>query len=247
MLVQYTWHYTNVGNEKRSVFLQPGFDIFTPGFDIFSIIPLDRAHAHFDLHYQVGDLELGRNYYVSRTLKLRPFVGIKGTWQKQDYNVFYESLFLQQNVTPQGIYDFSSRFDHSLWGIGMRGGINTSWQFSKIFSLYGNMALSGIWSHYNTARKDTWQPLDQNHQPIQTKVTTVNIQDRLRLIKPVMEFEIGLRAESYLSCGRYHFLFQAGWESHIWINQTLYISLNDNYNRFDLSLQGLTAKARFDF
>ncbi|MGE0198970.1 MAG: MOMP family protein, partial [Simkaniaceae bacterium] len=64
---------------------------------------------------------------------------------------------------------------------------------------------------------------------------------------PVLEFAIGLRAESYFGCGRYHFLLQGGWESQIWINQTHYISISDHYDRFDLNLQGLTLRARFDF
>ncbi len=245
MTLQYTWFYTNVGDSKRSQFLQPAFEIRTPSFSGLTIPPFERAHAHFDLHYQVGDLELGRNYYVSRTLKLRPFVGVKGTWQKQDYNVFYETIPIQ--LLPQvPTFDYSVRFDHSLWGVGMRTGLNTLWQFSKIFSIYGNIALTAIWLHYDIDRKDTFETLEPN-QPQSNEITTVSIQDHLRLVKPVLEFAIGLRAESYFGCGRYHFLLQGGWESQIWINQTLYISISDHYDRFDLNLQGLTLRARFDF
>ncbi len=241
MLLQYTWLYTNVDGSKRSEFLQPGFDILTPADSSLGISPFDKASAHFDLHYQVGDLELGRNYYVSKTLKLRPFVGAKGTWQKQDYNTFLDNIPLNNTF-----FNYKARFDHALYGIGIRGGLNTSWQFSKNFSLYGNLALSGLWIHYNTERKDVFTEIS-NGQQVGTPITTVNTKDRLRLIKPVLEFAMGLRAETYYGCGRYHVLFQAGWESQIWINQTLYISLDNNYDRFDLSLQGLTTKLRLDF
>jgi len=245
MALQYTWFYTNVGDSKRSQFLQPGFEIFTPAFQSMDIPRFDKAHAHYDLHYQMGDLELGRNFYVSKSLKLRPFFGVKGTWQKQDYNVFYETIPLQV-IFQQLLFNYSARFDHSLWGIGVRGGLNTSWQFSKVFSLYGNMSFSGMWLHYDIDRKDTFALVDEN-QPFQAEISTVNIQDHLRIIKPVIEMSIGLRAETYYSCGRYHILLEAGWESQIWVNQTLFISLSDNYDRFDLTLQGLTAKIRFDF
>ncbi|MBF5059836.1 Lpg1974 family pore-forming outer membrane protein [Candidatus Neptunochlamydia vexilliferae] len=241
MLLQYTWFYTNVDDSKKSESMVPGFQIFTPEDIPLSILPFQKGSAHFDLHYQVGDLELGRNYYVSKTLKLRPFVGAKGTWQKQDYNVFLDTIPITTNF-----FHFKTRIDHSLYGIGIRGGLNTSWQFSKNVSLYGNMALSGLWVHYNTNRKDTFTQI-ANGEQVGTSITTTNIEARLRLIKPVLEFAMGLRAETYYGCGRYHVLVQAGWESQIWLNQTLYISLNNNYDRFDLSLQGLTAKLRLDF
>jgi len=245
MALQYTWFYTNVGDSKRSQSLRPGFELFTSTFPDIDSPYFDKAHAHYDLHYQVGDLDLGRNYYVSKSLKLRPFVGIKGTWQKQDYNVFFDTPPVQV-LFQQFLFNYSARFDHTLWGIGLRGGLNTSWQFSKVFSLYGNMSFSGMWLHYDIDRKDKYTLTDTTLQ-IETDVTTVNMQDQLRIVKPVIELSIGLRAETYYSCGRYHILLEAGWESQIWVNQTLFISLSDNYDRFDLTLQGLTAKVRFDF
>lgn len=237
MQLQYTWLYTNVNGSKNSEFLQPGFEIRSPIFQSLDIPYFSRAHAQFDLHYQVGDLELGRNYYISKTLKLRPFVGLKGTWQKQDYRVFYESLSLLSDT-----YNYNASFDQSIWGLGARIGLSTSWQFSKNFSFYGNLALTGMWLHYDTNRKDLYSEVVQG-----STVATADLQERLNLIKPVLEFALGLRAETFFSNSRYHILLQAGWESQIWINQTLYISLNDHYDRFDLSLQGLTAKLRFDF
>lgn len=243
MNLQYTWLYTNVGDKKRSSSLLPSYDILP--FDLpQSLISFNRAHALFDLHYQVGDLELGRNYYVSRTLKLRPFIGVKGTWQKQDYKVHYDALPLAQlNI----FYNFRAKFDQSLWGLGMRGGLNTSWQFSKYIGLYGAMALSGVWLHYDIDRKDTFERVQSGLQPQEATATTFNVQDHLQVIKPVMEFGLGLRGEGYFFGGRYHLLAQAGWECQIWPNQTVHASTRGQYDRYDLSLHGFTGKIRFDF
>lgn len=243
MNVQYTWFYTNVGDKKHSTSLFPSYDLLPHTLPQNQIL-FNRATVQFDLHYQVGDLELGRNYYVSRTLKLRPYIGMKGTWQKQDYQVHYDATPIAQLNTH---YNFRAKFDQSLWGLGMRAGFNTSWQFSKYIGLYGNIAFSGIWLHYDVDRKDTFDTIVSMPQPQSTELTTFNIQDRLRLVKPVMEFGLGLRCESYFGCGRYHILVQGGWESQIWINQTVYITKDGHYDRFDLSLHGLTTKIRFDF
>lgn len=243
MNLQYTWLYTNVGDKKHSTLLLPSYDLLPIEVQL-NQITFNRAHAHFDLHYQVGDLELGRNYYVSRTLKLRPFIGMKGTWQKQDYKVHYNAIPIAQFNT---LFNFRARFDQSLWGLGMRAGINTSWQFSKYIGLYGNIALTGIWLHYDIDRKDIFERVESDPQVQTTESTTFDVQDRLRLVKPVMEFGMGLRGEGYFGCGRYHILAQAGWESQIWINQTVHITKDAHYERFDLNLHGFTGKIRFAF
>ncbi|MCB1066610.1 MAG: hypothetical protein KDK56_00355 [Simkania sp.] len=244
LFLQYTWFYTNVGDARHSHHLKPAFKIVPPSGQE---INMERAHAHWDLHYQVGDLELGRNYYINRFLKLRPFVGVKGTWQKQDYNVFFEAIPFQlnQNIT---IFNYKMRQDHMLWGLGMRTGLNTSWQFISWFSLYGDIALTGLWTHYNLDRKDTFsEVIDIRGIDVGLDRTSANLQDTLHCVKPVLEFAIGLRIETYFNCNRLHARLQAGWEAQIWPSQTIYINVLDQSNRYDLSLQGLTVKFRLDF
>jgi len=242
--LQYTWFYTNVGDARHSRHLKPSFNIAPPGSDE---ITMEKAHAHWDLHYQVGDLELGRNYYINRFLKLRPFVGLKGTWQKQDYNIFYEALPFQvnNNIT---VYNYKIRQDHMLWGLGMRTGLNTSWQFLSWFSLYGDFALTGLWTHYNIDRKDQFaEVVDFRGFSEGLERTSANLDDNISVVKPVLEFAIGLRIETYFHCNRLHARLQAGWEAQIWPSQTIYINLLDQNKRYDLSLQGLTVKFRLDF
>ena len=237
MLFQYTRLYTSVSHHLRNASFLPAFDAFADGSyeDYFN-----QADAHAYLHYQIGDLELGRNYYVSPTLKLRPFIGAKTTCQKQngkfDYNTDQSAV-----ESPS----FFTRTKHYLWGVGMRGGVGTSWQFSRYVGLYGDLALSGMWLHYKVGRKDTGVPPKSIED--QSLYSILNIQNRLRMIKPVMEFACGVRAETYSRSGRYHFLIQAGWEGHTWMNQTLHITNKGEYSQSDLTVHGLTAKARVDF
>lgn len=245
LYLQYTWFYSNVADTKHAQGIQPSFQILPPIVQFLNTLITDRAHAHWDLHYQVGDLELGRNYYINRYLKLRPFVGLKGTWQKQDYNVFFEG---ERGILPGSpISGFKAHIDQMLWGIGMRAGLNTAWQFNKYISLYGDFALTGMWIDYDLDRKDTLTENIQGPQPLTIERTTANLEETLQVVKPVFEFGIGLRFEGYFHCNRLHARFQAGWETHIWPNQTLYPSITSHYDRFDLSLQGLTTKFRLDF
>jgi len=245
--LQYTWFYSNVGDSKTSSNIQPTFNMVPPFTDPDNIIPIQmsRAHAHWDLHYQLGDLDLSRNYYVNRFLKLRPFIGLKGTWQKQDYNVFFEDVPVQVS-SGQRMFDYKMRQDHMVWGVGMRAGLGTSWQFAKWIGFYGDFAVNGLWMHYDLDRKDTFDEVGQPASAT-TQIVAANTSDKMRIIKPVFEFAIGLRVENYFHCNRLHLLLQGGWEAQIWPSQTIFINLSEQNSRYDLTLQGLTTKFRLDF
>ena len=233
LLFQYTRLYTRAGHVLNDVNFLPVYDAFFNGLheNYFNWI---RASSH--LNYQIGDLELGKNYYVSRALKLRPFVGLKGARQRQKHQ--FDSKGLGDN--NEKLFYFTQSGEH-LWGVGMRGGLNTSWQFSKHIGLYGNLALSQLWLKYKIGRQDAMQKDDSDRIPV------LDVENRLHLMKPAIELACGLRAESYSYSGRYHFLIQAGWEGHTWINQTMQIENRGSYRSSDLSMQGLTANVRFDF
>lgn len=237
LFLQYTWFYTNNSDTTTSSNLQPGFQVVPPFALNLASTALTSASASWNLHYQTGDLELGRNYYINRYLKLRPFFGLKGTWQKQQFNSFFQMLPIEGSFS-----DITSHQKQNLWGIGMRTGLNTSWQFYKWFGLYGDFALSGMWLNYKVNRKDFLVNLPQHDQ-----VITTYLDSHLHQVKPVLEFALGLRFETYFNSNRLYARFQAGWESQIWINQTFFISTAEYYNRFDLNLHGLTATLRFDF
>ena len=48
-----------------------------------------RAKSMYNLDYQTVDVELGRDYYVSSTLSLRPFWGLKTAWIDQEQRTQY--------------------------------------------------------------------------------------------------------------------------------------------------------------
>lgn len=248
--LQYTWFFSNADNWTHldyvnSSDLESTFEMAAINDAILR--SMGRGHANWGLHYQVGDLKFGRNYYVNRSIKMHPFVSIKGTWQKQNYDVFFDTILFTIK-DEEVFFHYQMRQDHALWGIGMQAGLDTSWQFTKWFSLYGDISFAGMWIHYALGRKDIYHLMvEREGDPPLTQVIGGNVGTSLHVIKPVFEFEIGLRIQRYIYSNRFHLLAQAGWEAHIWPNQTLYINVADQYNRYDLTLHGLTARFRFDF
>ncbi|QVL57594.1 MAG: MOMP family protein [Simkaniaceae bacterium] len=207
---------------------------------------ITSARANWKVHINTFDLSLGRNYFISKFLTLRPFVGFKGSWIKQDYHVRYSVLINPLNSTLR------MKNDQSYWGIGLRTGMNTAWHLTQAWSLYGDFALSALWSQFEVDRKDT--RLDEannggaNNPSLNTSITVVNSSNDFHTLKGVLELGLGVRGEWWVFEDRYHFLVQAGWEEQLWINHNNLMKLHfTQSDHGDLTLQGLTIKARFDF
>lgn len=195
---------------------------------------LTGANVDWELKFNTLDLELARNFFVSRYLKIRPFAGVKGTWQDQDYTVNY----LTDNVAfgPRRI-----RIDQDYWGFGIRGGMNSAWHFTNMCSLFGNFAISALWSGYDVDRKDSEFPLGVENIDVETK-------NNFHTVSPVLELAFGFRFETWFYHEEYHIALDLGWEEQVWWGHNRYITLSQpQHNGGDLTFHGITFTTRFDF
>jgi hypothetical protein len=193
---------------------------------------LERVRGKWDLNFNVLDLELGRNFFISRHLQLRPYFGLKGTWQEQEMHI----AFL--GSSPEGPFMNGSENHLDYWGVGILTGLDTAWHFTKSFSFIGEMALSALWEGFEAKRRDFILP---------TLPKAPFFKDCFHTIKPVVELFLGLRWEMWYCCDAYHMSLEAGWEEQWWAGQNQFIQALVETHLGDLSLQGFTFKARFDF
>ncbi|MBP9841888.1 MAG: MOMP family protein [Simkaniaceae bacterium] len=185
------------------------------------------------------DLELGRNCFLSEYLKLRPFMGLKIAFGMQKYQLQYTR---QIDINFQAKDTMSNNFHY--FGIGPRAGLNSAWQFSEAWSLYGDFALSLLWSQFRAQRRDEARTMPFSQNP---GVFGLRTKNQVNTCKPVLELGLGLRWETWFSEDDYHFLIQAGWEEQIWISYNQILKLNEEAAHGDLITQGLTVHFRFDF
>jgi hypothetical protein len=244
LYAQYTW--LNSSNHSSTshdhgVGLQ-GFGLGGDGPFVFG----NKASANWDHHLNVIDLEMGRNFYLSQFFTMRPFIGLKGTWQDQDKKFKFEGDEFQLDSETGGIdvsgpYHLKEHFD--VWGIGVRGGFNIAWYMSKCWSFYGDFAWTTMWANYHDLnRKDHIEDI-----PTGNDVTVVHLDnDNHYAVKYIGELELGLRWETWFYDDNYHFAIQAGWEEQVWVNWAPYVELLDE-SWADLSFHGLNLKFRFDF
>ncbi|MBX9923418.1 MAG: hypothetical protein K2Y01_04850 [Rhabdochlamydiaceae bacterium] len=231
----YTWFQSN--HNKGSVQGGEGSGL-TPSFSPYiTLAPTDyftSASAVWRLHFNVIDWELGRNFYISKFLSLRPFTGLKGTWQNQHNNSAYSGII---SSDP---FQYTRKMKNSFMGVGIRSGCNMGWHIAGTWSLFGDVAVSALWGQFHTHRTDT------ANLPTAT-VTPVSFSNQIHTASPVLELALGLRKDQWFYNNRFHFSAQAGWEEQIWFNQNQFSWNNSLAPGGNLVLQGLTVRLRFDF
>jgi len=242
----------NIGHDGWDVYLQNTWldadesDWFQGDFareligEPFLVGGVTHASVDWDFHIRVLDLEWGRHFYISPFLLLRPFFGLKGFWSDQDYKAKVIG-FSNANRTETGRN--TSHFDEDSWGIGIRAGVQTSWSFTRNFSLFGNLALATEWCRFHLKLKQTAFFDETNASTV-----LVNLNNHQYEMIPVLELALGLRWEMWWAQDSYHVMLQWGCEEQMWWN---YARSFENFNVLstgnDLNFQGLTVRARFDF
>jgi hypothetical protein len=235
LYLNYTWLHTDASESFTLKDYQPNvlfpYSADNAVFYLFNGIQGEytNARGRWDLHFNVLDLELGRTFVVTDYLTLRPHFGLKSSWQDDDFHHTYGNL----------AGSISGKRDQDYWGIGLRAGVKSKWFFVKHWGVFGDLALSALWSHYKLHNTDTF---DNG-----TSIPLMNMNETVHSIQPVIELVLGFLYETTYNDDKYRFNIHAGWEMQSWINQNQRIALAQVGSKGDLSLQGLTAGLRFDF
>lgn len=210
--------------------------------------------ANWRLLYNMIDLELGRDFFVSCALSLRPYMGVEGGWIHRKWNVSYSGLLTLSDTSDGPTESYSNKSNY--WGVGPRAGLGGHWWLGKGFNFFGNLSgslLSGrvIKNSASFSHPGTTFPFDNSFTD-----------NQIFRIVPHLQAIVGAAYDICFCCDRYRFSISAGWEvNEFWnIPMALYPDVNfiaagtgntgvsNRENRsHNLGLSGLTAEARFEF
>ena len=224
LIAEYTW--LNPGEKTKSSTLGSNglMGSFPTVFSNGSAgnFALRSATAELKHHFNVVDLMLGRNFFISKFLSLKPQVGWKFAWLKDKYQVNY--------TTYSGPYASSTEFEQSTFATGIRAGLGTLWHFDRHFGLYGDIFFSGLWDWTTTSEDQTTN-----------NVVTVNNSATFQTMIPVLEFGLGFDYTTWFCQDTCQFSMRAGWEQQAWIN---YSTIDNGYflTKGNMNMQGLTIK-----
>ena len=252
---QYTWWRSERDESKSKVSATPGFtnevvaNIFYPNGNngLLETFRADSANAKWSMMFNVLDLELGRNFWISKWLTLRPFVGMKFSWINQKFHHKFGDVYSSGNslaavptFAAASGNNFSSHNHMDQFGVGMRSGLNTAWYMAKRWAIFGDLAITGMWNDFDVSRKDYIE------SPTLSKTKSFRARNDMHNVTAILEWALGLRFETAFHHDDFMFMMEAGWESQVWFGQNAFLNPG-NQTPGNLSLQGLTIKAGFYF
>lgn len=182
---------------------------------------------HWKLHLDLVDLELGREFWNSKYLTLRPHIGLRYARLKQDYKVDLKGGTWGTQLPPQipapvfpalgtgpgqtGNVDMNNRFR----GVGVRGGLDSVWHIGCGFSLFGNVAVALLYGRFHVDQSESTR---QATSPF-TKSPVLSSSDSFHSSKAATDTILGIQYSTMFCESRYAFTIGLGWEHHMFFNQ----------------------------
>lgn len=198
---------------------------------------VDSAHAHWDISFQSADVEIGRAYFLAKTLALRPYFGCKGAWIDQHAHVTYIG-----GDIPAG-QEFKIHAHNDFKGAGLRFGLNSNWEWGWGLSFISNLSGALLVGHFD---------LDQD-QTLPTGLKSIDLDSDLTLLSPTAQLSLGVAWDRNFCRDKCHFGLSVSFESQYWWRQNQGERFTDSlvpiYVRpdEDLAFYGLSLMARLDF
>ena len=199
---------------------------------------IPKLEGHYRLFYNILELEIGRNMFLSSRFSCRPLFGVAANWVNRKFSVRYSpSLNLNRSNPGKG----STKGNYS--GLGPKIGINTNWWMSREWKLFGNIQSACL---YGRLRNHLVS--DQLDDGVVTR--TADVRDSIDNVVPWLQAQAGVVWGKCLNQGKTYLSFSGAWEiNYLWnLLMNNRFSFNDNFTpQSNLSLQGFTARFEIDF
>lgn len=231
-LLRYTWFYTSNSastSQERDVFARTESKAFGRPVDTADghplVIVFDQVRAESSLHFNNFDWEFGRGFYTSPYMTLRFHIGLKGGWGDREETTTRSGTDLLDYSQDEGrsinCYDpIVTSLKTDYWWIGIRGGFMPTFYFSKNWSMFGNFALSTLWTGTQpTYREKIDICLNSlNASAEREGRTVVNAEGTAHSVGHVLEADLGFRFDYWWDDDNYHMALSASWENQVWNN-----------------------------
>ncbi len=263
LYAQYTWlangkDTDSVSNNTSSKYLWAESGYIALNANGQRAVALEHAKGEYQTNFNVIDLEMGRNFFVSRYMTLRPHFGLKGSFNHSKFHQYYTfdnalNTTAGTSGTPfvtywPAAFKFEDvKSDFRAYGIGIRAGLDPVWHFTRSWGMYGKLAVTAQYTYNRTQNIDMAYLAASNGTKNYASGTQLARANRVSShnIVPIIELGLGLTYMTWFYDESYMFDIKAGWEEQVWINYGEY--LNATHTDGNLSLQGFTLKFGFHF
>jgi hypothetical protein len=197
----------------------------------------ENAKINWKLQFNLFDLDLGRSFWISHALSLRPCIGVKAGWIDQTIDSQWINPLVLGFRVP---LTAKENIEHDFLGGGPKGGVRGKWVLGCIdrysFSLLGDLASSYLWGN--------WTITDKFRGSL-TSVST-NIGNRT-FGSFVLQGLLGIGLDWNIRREQSHISIKLGYEFQDWFSQFQAFDNGTGGHNNDLILQGATFDIHFDF
>jgi hypothetical protein len=213
--INLTWlRFTDHG--RKSVSAETGVSVFPtllpPADPLFVTSFGTNMKSRWGMRIDQLDLDMGRSFFVSKWLTLRPHFGLRTDWLKQSLNATYSNA--DATASPNSA---TLQLKDRWYGLGLEGDAPA----------FGSGIASGF---------------------------VYDVSETYRVSHPALDMQLGLRWDNMFECDRFHLGLQIAWEHHVYFSQNQFMRFTAVSsqgpvlsNQGDLTFQGWTFEARFDF
>lgn len=206
------------------------------------------ASSRWNLDIDMIDASLGRTFFVGQRLLFHPFVGLRGGWIDQKYDVNY----VGENTTTSLLFTHASTNSTDSSAIGFRGGLDTTWNCCWGLFLFGDMHGSILYTRYKNIRSN--QTMSETETGTGDLVRTdiyTSPSRSMNVLRPQADMSMGLGWADTLYDTVYLDL-RASWDMQVFWEQNVFQKFYDNSQdptafKGNLYLQGLSVSAQLSF
>lgn len=207
------------------------------------------ASANLNFSYDNINWDLGRDFYVSKNLSLKPHFGLRTMWIDLKETTQYTggSSITDGTTVLAGLGNNTvAVLDKSkFWGLGVGTGLDSKWHLTNGFSIYGKMSGALMYGNFEVDHETTFTGLPLN---------LISVSQGFHRIVPGAELILGLCYDQYICSEKQHIGVALGYDTqYLWrANQMLEAYQDGRIQKHqsvseDISIQGVTFELRWDF
>jgi len=229
-----------VGAEGQSILLNPWINQsfhFLSGQigDAFNpyVISFDRISAKYHLTFNQVDLDVGRRYWLSKCLNMRPYVGLRGAWTRARFSTnSYRTTTVDSEDYALMLND---KFKSKGWGVGFIAGFEPTFYFSQCFGLFAKAGTGVIWGDFEVDKTEKYSGTNAANTDVVFLTYCNKDHSEHSQMTGLLDLALGIRWESTWCCDRYRSAVDLGWEHHIFFDQNHRYKTVDFFNFTPLS------------
>lgn len=215
---------------------------------------------NWNLRLNLIDLELGRNFWTSKYLALRPHVGLRIAYIKQKFSLEQRGGSFSAISTAPAFKD-QVDLKNNFHGVGLRAGLNSEWNLGCGWAIYGNWAGSIVYGRFSVDHTETRTQATAPYD----ETTILDTHYSKRASSAMLDLALGIQWSTMFCDCAYGFTGMIGWENHLFFDQnqlwrvvrigdstSTVLPNNTGENVFsqrrgDLDTQGFTLTLKFEF